>query len=118
MAGVIPCCSDGVPRQGDFFRKTEGFFMENITIDYCFTLADGSKREFNIELAGENLGLIQNLQTPLPEWTALDFHQCPNCPLEKTSSPHCPLAVSIVDIVNRFDDILSFEQVHLDVKTK
>jgi len=92
--------------------------MENITIDYCFTLADGSKREFNIELAGENLGLIQNLPTPLPEWTALDFHQCPNCPLEKKRSPHCPLAVSLVEIVNRFNDILSFEQVHLDVKTK
>jgi hypothetical protein len=91
--------------------------MENITVTYCFTLADGSKRNFDLKLGGEHFGLIQNALDPLPQWTELDFHQCPHCPLKITDSPHCPLSVSIADIVNRFDDIISFEQIHLDVIT-
>jgi len=38
-----------------------------------------------------------------PSWTEIAFHQCPDCPLDPDSHRYCPLALSIVDIVEHFD---------------
>jgi hypothetical protein len=89
--------------------------LETLTIRYCFTLENGIQETFNLELDSESLELIIHSKNKLPSWTALDFHQCPNCPLTKKTHLHCPLATSLADIVKRFDGILSYDQVHMDV---
>lgn len=86
-------------------------------IQYRFTLTDDSQEIFNIELESKTLSLLAPLPSRKPSWTKLEFHQCPHCPLKPETDPYCPLAVSLVNIVNRFDGWLSYDKVHLDVLT-
>jgi hypothetical protein len=89
--------------------------MEKIGIRYCFILPDGSEEVFNLQLDAQDLDLVGNSPDALPAWTILHFHQCPNCPLTADTHPNCPIAVNLVNIVKRFDRLLSHKEIHLDV---
>jgi len=99
-------------------RKERATVMEIETICYCFTLGDGTQEIFNLRLDTEHLELRGNTPENLPEWTRLEFHQCPHCPLTPETHPHCPLAANLVNIVSRFDGLLSHDDLRLDVITK
>ena len=73
---------------------------------------------FTLKLDPETLELVYRSQNELPSWTKLDFCQCPNCPLTTDIRSHCPAAVVLADIVQRFDGILSYHKIHLDVTMK
>lgn len=90
-----------------------------VTFLYTFELSDGTRREFTVAL---DHGTLEAQDTrgprPLPAWTALDFEKCPNCPLESSRVPHCPVAASIVDMVECFKDRYSHEQVKVTVEAR
>jgi hypothetical protein len=92
--------------------------MKTIVIQYCFRLPDHSSEDFKLELDPRNLGLTGNIPQSLPTWTELDFHQCPHCPLEVVTDPHCPLAANLVNIVQRFDGLISYDKIRVDVITQ
>ena len=92
--------------------------MKNIIIQYYFRKTNNSREAFQFELDGKSLELIGNIPDHLPSWTILDFYQCPNCPLDKDTHPHCPLAVNMVNIVCRFEDLISFDEIRVDVLTE
>jgi hypothetical protein len=52
-----------------------------------------------------------------PQWAQLDFHQCPHCTLTTQSQTYCPIALRLSDVVERCGDLLSYDDVHVDVKT-
>lgn len=89
--------------------------MKTITIRYSFILEDGSREIFNLQLDPHTLALLSNTPKTLPPWTKLDFHQCPNCPLTTDTHPHCPLAVNLVNIVERFEGLRSYSEIQVDV---
>ena len=90
--------------------------QEPILIRYTFTMEDGFKEVFNIRIDPVTLGLVAQRPKVLPEWTELSFHKCHHCPLIKET--HCPLATSLVHIVKRFNRLISYDKIHLDVETK
>jgi hypothetical protein len=92
--------------------------METITISYWFSFGKGSMEIFDIQLDADSLELQGNIPDTLPDWTNLDFRQCPNCPLDVEKHPSCPMAANLVNIVNRFDSLLSYHETHLIVTTK
>ncbi len=92
--------------------------MKNIIIQYLFRKTDNSREDFQFELDGMSLELIGNIPDRLPTWTELDFYQCPNCQLEIVTHPHCPLAVNLVNIVSRFEDLISYDEIRVDVVTE
>lgn len=92
--------------------------MNNIEITYRFRLADDTLESFHIELDAQNLQMIGDIPEVLPQWANLEFHQCPNCPLSRDTYPYCPLALNIVNIVRRFDRVISYDDIYLDVITK
>src|SRR5262249_12216338 len=53
----------------------------------------------------------------LPDWTRLEFKQCPNCPLKPKDSPRCPVAVSLVEVVEFFKDHPSTDIVETTIIT-
>lgn len=92
--------------------------MDNIIIDYRFGLSDDKVEEFRAELDPESLNLIMKIPETPPVWTELDFHQCPNCPLDTNIHSYCPVSLSIMDIVKHFDHVLSYDRISLEVITK
>ncbi len=91
--------------------------MNSVVIEYRFRLSDDKTEEFRVELDTKTLNLLAEIPAKPPEWAKLDFHQCPNCPLDADSHRFCPLALSIVDIVEHFDHVLSYDRIHLEVLT-
>ena len=93
--------------------------MDTFSIEYRFSLPDGAVEVFHFELQAANLELLAlHVPEALPEWAKLPFFQCPNCPLTEDAHPHCPYAAKIADVVKRFEKLLSFERVYMDVITK
>jgi hypothetical protein len=89
--------------------------MKNIAIKYCFEFPDDTREIFYLELDARSLESAVNIPESTPEWTNLDFHKCPNCPLDSGSHPKCPLMLNFIDIVDRFDHILSYDEIRLEV---
>ena len=57
------------------------------------------------------------MATEGPDWTALDYCQCVNCPLVSATNPRCPPAADLVPIVSAFSDADSTEQAEVRVVT-
>jgi hypothetical protein len=79
----------------------EELFLVNVT--YMFKVEGGATKAFTTDVdlrAAEP----KRYSPTLPEWTKLDHCKCAHCPLSSDSSPHCPAAVSITDIVEFFAD--------------
>lgn len=74
---------------------------------YHINMEDGQQTQFHIVLDPESLTMIPVSSGPYPDWTALSYNQCQCCPLSSTTHNHCPIAVNIADLVDRFKNILS-----------
>jgi hypothetical protein len=91
--------------------------MNTIEIQYCFNVGEGRKEIFELKFDARSLELINKPVQNLPDWTLLGFHQCPHCPLQAADQKYCPVAVSLVDVVKRFDRVISYDEVDLEVTT-
>jgi len=91
---------------------------EPITINYKFKFDDETEKEFKIDLDKNNLDLIQDLRATYPEWTDLDFCKCPHCPFEKEKTLHCPVAKSMIPLIEFCADIVSHEDVRVTIETE
>jgi hypothetical protein len=91
--------------------------MEIIDIRYLFQLPADKQEVIDIHLHPETLDLMNSFPEGLPSWTDLDFHQCPNCPLKVEENPYCPIAVHFVKILETFENLLSYETIHVDIIT-
>lgn len=87
------------------------------TIDYRIRMDDGSEAHFPLRinaLTGESL---DPLPDRLPNWTRLDYHQCPNCSLKPAETEACPLAARLVPLVCSLGHLVSFKELDLQVDT-
>jgi hypothetical protein len=91
--------------------------MGTMTIRYYFTLPEGVREAFNLQFDAQTLELVGGMSDALPPWTKLDFHQCPNCPLTADIHPQCPLAAHLVNIVRRFEGLVSYSEIQVDIMT-
>ncbi len=87
------------------------------SIQYRFHFSNGDSKEFCVELEKPSLKLRSRPKSSLPEWALLTHHQCSNCPLSADRHRHCPVAVSLVDVVEAFSDGISHEEVDAEVTT-
>ena len=91
--------------------------MKIIKIKYRFILPADKEEVFHLTINGKTLELIGIPPEKLPNWTLLAFHQCDNCPLNAKIHPNCPLSVSLVDMVARFENVLSYDEITIEVST-
>lgn len=85
---------------------------------YCFSLPDGSTERFELEIEGESIQLRLPAIDELPPWCGLDFKRCPNCPAAMSGQPFCPMAQALFPLVDRFAQLLSYEELELLVESK
>jgi hypothetical protein len=91
---------------------------DTIALEYQFKLRNGDKKKFTLRLRKPSLQLVSKPKADLPEWTRLTHHQCPNCPLNPATHPHCPIAVNLVDVIESFKDCLSVEEADITIRTE
>jgi len=93
---------------------------EIIIYKYTFKFGNGTEREFIVKLDRKTLNLIDLFKPPqksYPKWVELKNYKCPNCPLNDKKHPFCPVAVSIIDLIDLLKDSLSYEEVDVVVET-
>lgn len=91
--------------------------MELTTITYTFRFEDHAEEIFRLQFDCHTCELLVTLPAIPPDWTALSFHQCPNCPLDVASYPQCPLAVRVADMATKLGGLLPYQTTHLTVQT-
>lgn len=91
--------------------------MDPIHISYRFSLANSRDEFFEISLDPNTLEIINQPVDELPPWTALEFHQCSHCPYTSDTHPNCPLAVTLIQVIGRFNNVVSHNEIELRVST-
>ena len=89
---------------------------ETIQYRYRFEFEDGDKRQYDISIDAATCKLNNAVPENLPDWTRLNHHQCPGCPLSGRET-HCPVAVNIATVVNNCAEIISHRSVKVQVIT-
>jgi hypothetical protein len=92
--------------------------METIDVRYRFNLGGGALEVFDLKFRPDDMELLEPVPETAPPWAGLEFHQCPHCPLTPADGPDCPLALCLVDVIRRFDRIISYDTIRLDVTTR
>lgn len=86
-------------------------------IQYRLRFTEDSVRQFELHIDEQTLQLIPAEVADYPPWAALDYHRCPNCPLDENVHPYCPAACSITEIVSASNDLFSYTRVNVEVQT-
>lgn len=92
--------------------------MEPIRITYRIRLNDKVTEVFDFDLDGETFELQSTPVENPPKWTELGFKQCSHCPLDAEQHPHCPMALQLHKVVERFHNTRSIDEVQLEVITE
>lgn len=92
--------------------------MDPVTIEYRVKFGEERIEAFQFKLDGSTFDLIKETVRAPAEWTDLLFRQCPHCPLDIWKHSHCPMALELQGIVERFQDTHSIDRVELEVITE
>ena len=92
--------------------------MSTSVIRYRFRPPSGDETRFDLRLDDRTAELHKPDVPDPPEWARLEFRQCPNCPLKPDEHPLCPVAHSLIDVVPRFEDLVSFSRLTVRVETE
>jgi hypothetical protein len=92
--------------------------MEPIRITYKIGLNDKVTEVFDFDLDAKTFELISTPVAEPPKWTELAFKQCSHCPLKAEEHPHCPMALQLHKVVERFHETRSIDEVNLEVITE
>jgi hypothetical protein len=91
--------------------------VNDATIDYEFRFNDGTTISVPVRMHVSGFELLPPPQATAAHWARLDFHQCPNCPLNPRDVPHCPAALQLVSLARACAAFPSHEAVDLTVTT-
>ncbi len=92
--------------------------MEPIVFRYQFRLSEERQESFELILDGHTLEATEQAVNAPPEWARLNFKQCCHCPLSESEQPYCPVAMSLVPVVELFNNVRSYDQIELQVDTE
>ncbi len=91
--------------------------QERIEIRYRFECGEDQVYEFLVRLDAHSLDFIHEKREAPPDWTRLEVGQCRGCPLNMDEHRYCPLALSLVEIIETCGQFISYEEVRAKVTT-
>ncbi len=95
---------------------------ELITYNFRFTFLDGDDADkthtFAVQLDEQTLDAVFPPRETYPAWTNLEYSQCPNCPLNPAEHPQCPIAVSLIPLIDFVKDTISYRKVRITVESE
>jgi len=90
---------------------------EPVSIRYRFTMPNAMLEEFHVILDPVTMVFAGEPPPNPPEWAGLSFHQCANCPFSEKEEKYCSVALNLTDIVRRFEQLTSHDEVFVEVIT-
>lgn len=91
--------------------------MDSVSISYTLKLPKKTE-QFDFTLDSDSFALQNAAPDNPPAWTELDHKKCSHCPLNSAETPHCPVAIRLHDLVERFHDTTSIDRVEMKVVTE
>ncbi len=91
--------------------------MGTINIRYHFHLGAHGEEVVDLQLDSQTIEPTIQPENSLPAWTDLSFHQCPHCTLKPAEYSACPVAANISHVIGRFDNVVSYDEIDLEVTT-
>ncbi len=89
--------------------------MSTFELTYRIRTEAETVMSFAIVVDDASFTLRPGLSESHPDWARLSFHQCSHCPLKEETSPFCPAAVEVAGIAEQVGELMSYEQVSVDV---
>lgn len=89
---------------------------QTFDIRYRFHFAGHREEIVDVKINKHSMESTTATEAP-PAWCKLDFHQCPNCPLQAATTPYCPLATRLTPLVDILQGVISFDEVDIEVTT-
>lgn len=89
--------------------------MESVNITYRIKLSEKVTEAFSFDLDGKTFELTNKQVENPPKWAELGFRQCSHCPLKAEEHSHCPMALQLHNVVDRFHDSRSIDEVEVEV---
>ncbi len=86
-------------------------------VSYNYRIGE-EELHFNINTADTAVSPADIAPGPFPAWTRLEHQQCACCPLKVENCSHCPAAIRMYEVLEKFKDYVSIQQVQLTVKTQ
>jgi len=96
-----------------------GKAKDAIWFHYTFISPDGEFEpiRFRVELDPKSLCHRTNPPENVPDWAAYDEKRCGGCGLNGEEYTHCPVVLSLVELVNSFSGMLSHTEADVRVET-
>jgi hypothetical protein len=91
--------------------------IDPLEFHYRFDFDNGTTSDYTVRLDEHTLGLLLEPRTHLPDWTKLEYMQCPNCPLKPEEHAHCPVAANIAYIVEEHKNTPSTTNADIKITT-
>lgn len=89
--------------------------VDPLCVKYVFNFGNGKSEVFDIRIDRETMAFTERSATFGPAWARLDFCQCTHCPLDVAEHPFCPVALGLVELVERLGQVVSYEKTELVV---
>ena len=88
-----------------------------LSLNYRLTLSDQNTLEYNFLEGDSGLKLKKNESIHPEDWMILSHNQCTNCPLNADENKYCPVAINLSVLLTDWQNIVSFDEILLEVKS-
>lgn len=88
-----------------------------LVIGYRFIFPNNREELIEVRIDKKTMVSIPDDSVAPPDWCRLEFLQCPNCPLHTEPHSYCPLATSLVRLMATCRNVLSYDEVKMEVST-
>jgi hypothetical protein len=86
-------------------------------VRYELTPPNRTAHSFVLALDPQTYELRNERPRNPPDWTALSFERCAQCPLDPADHAHCPAALHLAPVIAEWADVVSYDAVDVSVQT-
>jgi hypothetical protein len=98
-------------------KLQENFMDQTLTVSYRFIFPNNREELIDVKIDKQTMESLHGDSETPPDWCRLEFHQCPNCPLPAAPLIYCPLATRLVRLMTSCQNVLSYDEVKMEVTT-
>lgn len=88
------------------------------TVEYQFNFSEDDSVSISYDIDKNYSDFTHVSPNDIPHWVELSYHQCGNCSLDKKRHLFCPVALNLLEVVQKFESKMSYTEVSVNVLTE